>query len=354
MIDLLKYGYIETEPPPDNQLLGRVTELRREFYTVITQLGEVTALLKGTFVYDAVVRTDLPCVGDFVHVQYNESGASQITRVLPRRTMFSRADFFGHGYAHVKAVREQILAANFDYVFIITSLNNDFNISRILRYLTQSWQSGGIPVVILTKADLVEDFDKQVSEVMQAAPGVAVHAVSAHTGIGLNELDVYLQPCKTLIFLGMSGVGKSSLVNVLMEKEVMAVKDIREDDSRGRHTTTHRQLFMLPSGAMIIDTPGMRELGLIGTDDGISTSFADIEELFSQCRFNNCSHQSEPGCAVKTAIDNGELDIKRWDNYQKLKRETLYVENKHEALRKKSERNKNLAMWSRKRKNDIL
>ena len=196
-------------------------------------------------------------------LHYNESGDSLIATVLPRRSKFSRADYSGHATGYTKTVLEQVVATNFDYVFILSSLNGDFNVSRIMRYLTQARQSGGQPVIILTKADLAPDYTIPLSEVIQSIPGVPVHAICSHTAMGLNELNSYFMPGKTIVFLGMSGVGKSSLLNALMEQNVMKVQEIREVDSRGRHTTTHRQLFMLPSGSMVIDTPGMRELGLL-------------------------------------------------------------------------------------------
>lgn len=263
MINLKTYGYTEIEAIPDGLLPGRVTELRRERFTVMTERGEVTAVLKGAFYHSVETRVDFPCVGDFVLLRYNESGDSLIVTVLPRRSKFSRADYSGHAVGYAKTVREQVVATNFDYVFILSSLNWDFNITRLMRYLTQVRQSGSQPVVILTKADLVEDYNLPLAEVTQSIPDVPVHAICSHTGLGLNELAPYLMPGKTVVFLGMSGVGKSSLLNALIEQDVMRVQAIREVDSRGRHTTTHRQLFMLPSGTMVIDTPGMRELGLL-------------------------------------------------------------------------------------------
>ena len=202
-------------------------------------------------------------------------------------------------------------------MFILSSLNWDFKVNRIARYLTQARQSGGKPVVILTKTDLVDDFASALIEVRNAAPDVPVHAVSAHTGFGMDELGEYLQPGKTAVFLGMSGVGKSSLLNALMDQEVMVVKAIREDDSRGRHTTTHRQLFMLPSGAMVIDTPGMRELGLFGADEGISVGYSDVEDLFSLCRFTNCRHDTENDCAVKEQVGS-TIHRLRYESYLSL------------------------------------
>jgi ribosome biogenesis GTPase len=283
-------------------------------------------------------------VGDFVLLQPNDSGNSLIVRLLPRRSKFSRADFSGHAAGYAKTILEQVVAANFDYVFIVSSLNLDFNTGRILRYLTQAWRSGGQPVVILTKADLSPDVETRLAEVREAAPGVPVHAVSAHSGFGLAALGEYLLPGKTVVFLGMSGVGKSSLLNALMDSEVMAVREIREGDSRGRHTTTHRQLFLLPSGAMVIDTPGMRELGLFDAESGLSTGFSDIEELFATCRFSDCRHRTEPGCAVLAAIQDGSLPGERWERYLAQKEENRFVDDKTAYLAEKRTRHKDIAV----------
>lgn len=350
MMDLKTYGYTEIEAIPDGLLPGRVTELRRERFTVVTELGEVTAVLKGTFYHSAEMRVDFPCVGDFVLLYFNESGDSLIASVLPRISKFSRADYSGHASVYAKTIKEQVIATNFDYVFILSSLNWDFKVTRIMRYLTQAKQSGAQPVIILTKADLVEDYNLPLAEVTHSIPDIPVYAISSHTGLGLNELDSYLIPEKTVVFLGMSGVGKSSLLNALMEQDVMKVQAIREDDSRGRHTTTHRQLFMLPSGTMVIDTPGMRELGLFDADEGISASFSDVEEWFPQCRFKDCRHQTEPGCAVLTAIADGSLQLERWEQYVAQQHENEYVKDKTSYLIEKRARNKSIAMWSKQTK----
>jgi len=362
MIDLQPYCYVETEVLPDGLIPGRVVEFRRNQYSVITEYGEVAAVLKGTFIYDAEVRADLPCVGDFVQLQYNEHGASRISGLLPRHSKFSRSDFSGHGFAHIKANREQVVAVNFDYVFIVTSLNRDFRVNRILRYLTQARGSeltvsaengkpirpGVQPVVILTKADLTTDFTPQVNEVREAAPGVPVHAISSHTGFGLSELADYLQPAKTIVFLGMSGVGKSSLLNALANEDLMEVRETRREDvSKGSHTTTHRQLFMLPSGAMVIDTPGMRELGLYDAEESISIGFSDVEELFDRCRFSDCKHQTEPGCAVRAALADNTLSRSRWEQYLKQQRENRYVDDKTTFLRENTMRWKSMTKANR-------
>jgi len=328
MIDLIQYGYAGTEPPEKGLITGRVTELRREQYAVITEHGEVTAVLKGSFYHNAVERGDFPCVGDFVLVQHNTSGHSLISKVLPRRSKFSRSDFSGHKAGYVKTILEQVVATNFDYVFILSSLNADFNVSRIMRYATQARQSGGKPVIILTKADLADDYGASIAEVQQAISDIPIHAISSYTRHGFDELSEYLQPTKTIVFLGMSGVGKSSLLNVLMENEVMTVSAIRENDSRGRHTTTHRQLFMLPSGAMVIDTPGMRELGLLDVDEGISAGFADVEDLFDLCKFRGCHHKTEPGCAVLAALADGSLPQDRWKRYLEQTNENDFARSK--------------------------
>ena len=206
-------------------------------------------------------------------------------------------------------------------------------------------------MVILNKADLLDDCSKQIRAIENIAPGVGIYAVSAKTGYGLTELSEFLKPRKTIVFLGSSGVGKSSLVNALAGEEIMPVKEIREDDSRGRHTTTHRQLIMLPSGAMVIDTPGMRELGMWDVSSGLGEAFADVEEFLGKCRFPDCRHETEQGCAVKEAIQNGELMQQRWNSYLKLKREAKFTDDWTGAIREKNERNKIIAKRRRYIKN---
>ncbi|ETT46214.1 MULTISPECIES: ribosome small subunit-dependent GTPase A [unclassified Paenibacillus] len=350
MINLKTYGYTEIEEIPSGLLPGRITELRRERFTVITERGELTAVLKGTFYHSAESREDFPCVGDFVLLHPNKSGDSLIVTLLPRRSKFSRANYSGHAAGYTKTILEQVVAANFDYVFILSSLNWDFNVTRMMRYLTQARQSGGQPVVILTKADLTEDYSLPLAEVRQSMPDVPVHAVCSHNGLGLHELDAYLKPGSTIVFLGMSGVGKSSLLNALMEQDVMKVSSIREEDSRGRHTTTHRQLFMLPSGAMVIDTPGMRELGLFDADEGISAGFADVEDLFTRCRFSDCRHESEPGCVVLAALADGSLTHERWERYKAQQQENRFVQNRTHYLRHKDAQNQSAAMQRKQMK----
>ena len=352
MVDLKSYGYTQSELIPAGLIPGRVTELRRDRFTVMTEYGELKAVLKGSFYYSADKSDDFPCVGDFIFLHYNENGDSLIERVLQRHSKFSRADYSGHGAGYTKTILEQVVATNFDYVFILSSLNADFNVTRIMRYVTQVRQSGAQPIIILTKADLAGDYKQKLLEITAYIADVPIHTISSYTGLGLSELNYYLIPCKTVVFMGMSGVGKSSLLNALMGQDVMKVQAIREDDSRGRHTTTHRQLFMLPSGALVIDTPGMRELGLFKADEGISANFADVEELFLQCRFTNCRHDVEPGCAVLAALAEGSLLHERWEQYNNQLNENRFVQDKTSYLIEKRAKSKNISMWSKqKRKN---
>lgn len=320
---------------------ARVTAVHKERYEIVCEHGIIHARLKKKEYY--VDTQDFPTTGDFVMINYIPNGDSQILATLPRRTFFSRREPGPVPY-------EQAVAANFDYVFIMQSLNLDFNPKRLERYLTLAWQSGATPVILLTKADLVEDYWEYLTQVERVATGVNTHVVSAHTGFGLNRLNAYLQPGKTVVFLGSSGVGKSSLVNALAGEEIMTVNGIREDDSKGRHTTTHRQLIRLKSSVMIIDTPGMRELGMWDVSAGLGDAFADVEAYIGKCRFSDCRHESEPGCAIKAAIAAGELDAARWESYQKLKEEAV---DREELLRRKREWSKGVAIFTKQRKKEI-
>ncbi|MBU5425039.1 ribosome small subunit-dependent GTPase A [Tissierella pigra] len=314
----------------DNSLIpARVTQVHKEIYTIIYENVEKRARLKGSIFYNDK-NVIYPAVGDFVLVKPNPYGEDIIYYVLDRKSKFSRFD------SHYE--KEQMVAANFDHVFIISSLNHDFNIKRIERYLAIAWESGASPAIILTKTDLVDDIQEYAFQLDDIAMGVPVFYLSSVTGEGIDELKNYLKPRETIVFLGSSGVGKSSLVNALSGEEIMKVNDIREEDSKGRHTTTHRELIMLRNGTMIIDTPGMRELSLWNTEDGLDTAFSEIEELGRLCRFKDCSHNKEPGCRIKSALATGELSHDRWDNYIKLQKEAKYAAKKEQLNIKKKER----------------
>ncbi len=336
MIDIKSYGIIpENVPCGESGTAARVTAVHKERYGIVCQQGECFARLKSS-VYFAGKGEPFPTVGDFVTIAYNPAGDSVITHTFPRKTFFARRDPTpGRG--------EQAVAANFDYVFIMQSLNHNFNIRRLERYLALAWQSGASPVVILTKADLKEEIGEELAAAESAAIGAPAIAVSALEGTGLDALSEYLAPGKTIVFLGSSGVGKSSLLNALAGEALMQVGAAREEDSRGRHTTTHRELILLSCGAMVIDTPGMRELGMWEADAGIEDAFSDIEQYVSACRFSDCSHTTEPGCAVRAALAAGALSNERWQSYLKLRQESHFSDDKAEYLRKKQAWHKGIA-----------
>ena len=314
---------------------GRVAVQHRGAYDVLTADGEVRAGLPGRLLHDAGDALDLPAVGDWVALDPPAGGASVVRAVLSRRTAFVRTTASDQH----RLSEQQVVAANVDTVFLVSALADDYNLRRLERYLVLAWESGAQPVVVLTKADLCDDVEATVAEVESVAVGVRVHAVSNVTGQGVDELRPYFTGNRTVAALGSSGVGKSTLINSLSGEEVMATGAVRRD-GRGRHTTTRRELIPVPGGGFFLDTPGMRELQLAEASGGIQEAFDDLVELFTHCRFTDCAHEAEPGCAVKAALDEGRLDEERWQSYQKLQRELAMLERKLDARAKSEERKK--------------
>jgi len=302
--------------------VGRVALEHKHIYRVFTAHGELLAEVAGKVRHQAIGREDYPAVGDWVVIRPRwEEGKATIHAILPRRSKFSRK-------VAGLATEEQIVATNISTVFLVNALNNDFNLRRIERYLIMAWESGANPVIILSKADLCENPDDKIAEVESVAIGVPVHAVSVIDRQGIDQLHGYLRTGETVALLGSSGAGKSSLVNCLVGAELQAVNEVRHGDDRGRHTTTHRELILLPQGGCLIDTPGMRELQLWEGDAGFQGTFEDIEALALECFFNDCTHEREPRCAVKAALADGRLDPSRFENYKKMQRELAYLARK--------------------------
>lgn len=343
MIDLQNFGWHSEEPLREGETPARVIAVHKERYALVCPMGECFGRLKSSVYFDAG-NEEFPTVGDFVTLSYNPSGDGMILRTLPRRTFFARRDPTP-GFPMGQAV-----AANFDTVFVVQSLNEDFNVARLERYRALAWQSRAQPVVALTKADLPGDRSGMLSAAKEAAPGVEVIALSAKTGEGLEQLAPYLLPGKTLVFLGSSGVGKSSLLNRLAGEELMDTGEIRARDDRGRHTTTHRQLFSLPCGAMVIDTPGMRQLGMWEASAGLELAFPEIELFLGQCRFSDCRHETEPGCAIREAIEQGLISPERWKSYRQLHGESALSDGKDFYRRKKQALHKKMAKAARQKR----
>ncbi|MBS3909052.1 MAG: ribosome small subunit-dependent GTPase A [Actinobacteria bacterium] len=303
-------------------LTGRVSAEHKHIYRVFTEDGEVLATVSGKMRHDSRRRAAFPAVGDWV-VMLLRAGEDRavIHDILERRSKFTRQ-------VAGNMIDVQVIAANIDTVFLVNALNDDFNLRRMERYITLAWESGAKPVLILNKADLCDNLDEKLAEVEGIAIGVPVHVVSAIKKQGLQALDPYLKKGSTAALLGSSGTGKSTLINTLFGEEVQKVAEIRESDGKGRHTTTYRRLIALPSGGLVIDTPGLREIQLWGTDEGLSDAFEDIDAFAGECRFNDCNHESEPGCAVKKAIEDGTLDATRYESYLKLQQELAFLADK--------------------------
>ena len=304
-------NFIEMQP-------ARVIQHHGSIYKIVCEQAQLTASVSGKLSYAADGVLDYPAVGDWVMIDSVDAGAGSavIRGILERKSAFVRK-------AAGTANTEQIVAANIDMVFICMALSEDFNLRRLERYLTIAWDSMATPVVVLTKADLCDDLDGKLAQAQSVSVGADVIVCSSMEEDGYDSVKKYLKKGRTTAFLGSSGVGKSTLINRLLGEDVLKTNEVRSDDGRGRHTTTHRQLLLLPGGGIVIDTPGMRELQI--SAGNLGRAFEDIEELASECRFGDCRHESEPGCAVKAAIESGALEKERFESYCKLQRETAYV-----------------------------
>jgi ribosome biogenesis GTPase len=334
---LTTYGWSETlqndfAPHAGAALIpGRVVAQHRDRYRLVTDAGELTAEISGRLAREADWG-GYPVAGDWVAIEPSlTSGPAIIRHVLARHTAFIRK-------AAGRSGDTQVVAANVDVAFLVASLNADLNPRRLERYLAAAWESGAAPVVLLTKADLCRHRAAEVARVEAVAAGAPIVVLSALTGEGLDEVRAWLAPGRTAVMVGSSGAGKSTLANALLGAERMAVQAIREDDARGRHTTSHRELILLPGGGLLLDTPGMRELALNDADEGLSVAFEDVEALAGACRFSDCSHTNEPGCAVRAALASGELDEGHWRGFQKLRRELAHQARQEDPLLREQNR----------------
>jgi ribosome biogenesis GTPase len=324
---------------------ARVVSEQRHSYRMHSQYGELTAKISGKLRYQASTSDQYPAVGDWVAVKQNtDESRGIIHAILPRKSKFSRQ-------AAGSKTEEQVVAANVDTVFIVSGLDGgrNLNLRRIERYLTLAWESGATPVIILNKVDLCNNVEERIHDTESVALGVPVHAISATRHLGLEALLTYMGRGITAALLGPSGVGKSAIINALYGSERQQVGEVRESDKRGRHTTTSRELIILPGGGLIIDTPGMREIQVWGNEGNLNDTFGDIEQIAEKCRFKNCTHLTEPGCAVQAAIQRGELDDARFQNYQKLQREMEYQVARQEDRVRLEEKTKwkKIAQWSK-------
>lgn len=346
-IDLQEYGldnsFIAQSIEYSGLYIARIVSQEKNLYRAMCENGELFAEVSGKLRFEVTIPSDFPAVGDFVMLDRctDKNGNAIIHHVLRRKSLFIRK-------SAGKTNEEQVVVANIDIVFLCMSLNKDFNIHRLERYLSMAWESGAIPVIVLTKVDLCDNLYRKLHAINSVALGVDVVVTSSIEPDGWKELSKYIKSGYTIALLGSSGVGKSSLINCMLGEELLNTKEIRIDDDKGRHATTRRELFLISGGGIVIDTPGMRQLGMWHALESLDKSFADVEVYFGKCRFRNCTHTSEPGCAIWEAIANQELSPKRWEAYRKLKTEAIFADDKSNYLAEKEKKFKNISKINKK------
>ncbi|MBN2619239.1 MAG: ribosome small subunit-dependent GTPase A [Spirochaetales bacterium] len=310
--DLLEQGYY----------LGRIVKESRHLYEIVTEKGRIKGKVSGHFIYTSLNKADYPTIGDWVVVKI-DSETGVIERLIDRQSSFSRKS------AGIET-EEQIIAANIDYIFLVFALEGGRNYTEggVERFLTRAWDSGATPIIVLNKSDLCDNTSEFLYKTELIAAGTPIILTSALSGDGLEELKKYLKPGKTIGFTGFSGVGKSALINALCGGNLMRTGEIRADDKKGKHTTTHKELILLDNGSILIDSPGLKELQLWGDEDTLNSTFEDITELELLCRFSDCTHSGEPGCKIQSSIESGDLDEARYNRYLKMKKELQFLERK--------------------------
>jgi len=326
-------------------IAARVINQSKHAYRVHSEHGDLPASLAGKILHNIETGDSRPAVGDWVVIKLDSTGQRAVIKsVLSRKSRFSRK-------VPGSRTEEQVVAANIDMAFIVSGLDGgrNLNLRRIERYLTLSWDSGASPIIVLNKADLCTDIPAHINDIEHAMWGVPIHVTSATEEWGIDLLKKHFVRGTTAAFLGASGVGKTSIINVLLGEKRLEVGDVREQDRRGRHTTSHRELFLLPGGGAVIDTPGIREIQLWADEDALFSAFPDIEQLSSECRFSDCTHTSEPGCAIREAIEEGTLDVDRFQSYSKLRKEIHYLETHREQKARLEEKAKwkKISKWSK-------
>ncbi|MFE5320359.1 ribosome small subunit-dependent GTPase A [Paenibacillus sp. NPDC056579] len=333
---LEQYGYqpFFAEQHKEQYDVGRIALEHTHLYRIYSEDGEWLGELSGKYRYEAVTREDYPAVGDWVWMTKLPGERKAIIHgVYSRKSKFSRK-------VAGQTTEEQIVAANIDRVFLVMALNRDFNVRRLERYLLTAYDSGAMPEIVLTKKDLCDDPDALLREVEAIAFGIPIYTVNSLEENGTDAIADTLRPGETIALMGSSGAGKSTLLNSLYGEQRQKTGGVREGDDRGKHTTTHRELVVLPSGAIIIDTPGMRELQLWEGSGAIDVAFQDIDTLAASCRFSNCGHRKEPGCAIQAALADGSLDRGRFSSYLKLQKELAYMERKADAAAARVEKDR--------------